>query len=219
MKKTWDLINDVLNKTTNKKKFPDYFKIGGDKVYDKAAIANHFNNFFSNIGPALSSKIRVNSSKSFTSFLLTNVTSTFSFDIVSSKLVTETISKLKPKSSSGHDLLSTYLLKRISHIIVEPLTLTINQSLITGIFPDSLKIAEVIPLFKKDDPQLLDNYRPVSLLPAISKVFEKIVFKQVYQYFTTNKLLYKSQYGFRNDHSTDTHRPLPVVGRVYMGEN
>ena len=49
----------------------------------------------------------------------------------------------------------------------------------------------------------MDNYRPVSLLPVISKVFEKIVFRQVYEYFTKNKLLYKSQYGFRNNHSTE----------------
>ena len=73
----------------------------------------------------------------------------------------------------------------------------------TGIFPERLKIAKVIPLHKKDDPYIFDNYRPISLLTSVSKVFEKVVFQQVYDYFHTNKLLYKSQYGFRADHSTE----------------
>ena len=66
-----------------------------------------------------------------------------------------------------------------------------------------LKIAKVIPLFKKGDQHLLDNYRPISLLPVISKIFEKIVFKQTYEYLTVNNLLYSSQYGFRKGHSTE----------------
>jgi len=61
----------------------------------------------------------------------------------------------------------------------------------------------VAPIFKKDDPHLTDNYRPISLLPVISKVFEKVVFRQVYDYFNDNNLLYKNQYGFRKKHSTE----------------
>ena len=73
----------------------------------------------------------------------------------------------------------------------------------TGIFPNSLKIAKISPIYKKEDPHLTDNYRPISLLPVISKVFEKAAFKQLYDYFNENKLLYKSQYGFRKKHSTE----------------
>ena len=67
----------------------------------------------------------------------------------------------------------------------------------TGICPNKLKIAKVVPVFKKDDPHQPGNYRPISLLPAISKIFEKVVYKQVYNYMNENNLLYKSQYGFR----------------------
>ena len=81
----------------------------------------------------------------------------------------------------------------ISDAIAGPLTVIINQLLFTGIFPDKLKIAKVIPLYKKDDPHIVDNLRPISLLPAISKIFEKIVFNQVYAYFDRTKLLYTSQ--------------------------
>ena len=67
----------------------------------------------------------------------------------------------------------------------------INQSLLTGIFPKKLKIAKVIPLYKKRDRLIMGNYRPISLLPAISKLFEKVVYQQLYHYFTANNLFYK----------------------------
>ena len=118
--------------------------------------------------------------------------------------VISVINKFAPKKSAGHDLISTNLLKEISPLIAEPLSLIINQSLSTGIFPSKLKIAKVIPLHKKNEKDLLDNYRPISLLPSISKVFERIVYNQLYSYLTTNGILFKSQYGFKKSHSTET---------------
>ena len=79
--------------------------------------------------------------------------------------------------------------------------------------PDRLKIAKVIPLFKKGDQHILDNYRPISLLPVISKVFEKIVFDQLYQYFTDNDLIFTSQYGFRKLHSTEL-ASIELIDRI-----
>ena len=95
------------------------------------------------------------------------------------------------------------LLKLLSPALLKPLTIVINQSLLTGIFPNKLKIAKVVPLHKKDDPSLMDNYRPISLLPSISKLFEKIVFIQLTEYLKQNKLLFEGQYGFRENHSTE----------------
>ena len=80
-------------------------------------------------------------------------------------------------------------------------------------FPKKLKIAKVILFFKKDDKLLMDNYRPVSLVTSISKVFEKVAHQQLTNYFTRNKLFYKSQYGFRAEHSTE-FASLELVDRV-----
>ena len=73
----------------------------------------------------------------------------------------------------------------------------------TGIFPDSFKKSKIIPLFKKGEPSLLVNYRPISLLPTISKIFERIIHNQMYDYFNDNNLLAEQQYRFRKLHSTE----------------
>ena len=82
--------------------------------------------------------------------------------------------------------------------------MVINQTLLTGIFPNKLKIAKVIPLFKKGDKSIIiENYRPISILPSISKVFEKIIFNQLYDHLKKHNLFFNGQYGFRRIHSTE----------------
>ena len=112
---------------------------------------------------------------------------------------------MENKTSCGVDGISNSLLKSIKSEIVQPVTVSvlINQMLTTGIFPDKLKIAKVVPLYKKGDNTLFSNYRPISILPSLSEIFEKIVYSQLYAYFECNKLLYSSQYGFRQGHSTE----------------
>ena len=91
----------------------------------------------------------------------------------------------------------------------------INQSLCSVIFPNKLKLAKVIPLYKKEDQRVFGNYRPISLLSSISKIFEKVAFKQIFEYFTCNNLLFNSQYGFRENHSTEL-AALEFVDRIKL---
>ena len=125
----------------------------------------------------------------------------------------ETLNNLKPKPSCGYDGISTRLLKTCRLEICKPLTLIINQMLTTGIFPDDLKVAKVIPLFKKGKKEILDNYRPISLLPSLSKIFERVFFNQIHAYFTAHNLYYSGQYGFREKHSTQL-AALELVDRI-----
>ena len=106
------------------------------------------------------------------------------------------INKLKNKILSEVDEISNKLLKAIGTELSKPLTIIINQCLLTGIFPDLLKIAKVKPLFKHGDACKLNNYRPISLLPTISKVFESFIYSQLYTYFSENNLLNEQQFGF-----------------------
>ena len=205
MRKIWETIKQLLNKNYKQFEFPSTFKINGVNISDKKEIAQQFNNFFVNIGGKLAETILPkHQTKPFDSYLKDRCNSTFNFVPVTRDEVISVIHNFAQKKSAGHDLISTHLLKEISLLIAEPLSLIINQSLCSGIFPSKLKIAKVIPLHKKNEKDLLDNYRPISLLPSISKVFERIVYNQLYSYLTTNGILFKSQYGFRKLHSTET---------------
>ena len=81
---------------------------------------------------------------------------------------------LKNKDSQGNDMISNTLIKLMRHSIVYPLSVLINQSLFSGVFPDELKVGKVIPLFKKGDNDIFENYRPISILPSMSKYLKKL---------------------------------------------
>ena len=202
-KKTWQHINDILCRKKVSTEFPDFFLENDCPIYDKKHIADRFNHFFVNVGPSFSDKIPEPAGLSYKHFLKKTINSRFTFDLVHSSDICKTIQNLKTKTSCGYDGMSTKLLKQISSFISPVLTIITNQSLSTGIFPEKLKIAKVLPLFKKGNFHHFDNYRPISLLPSISKVIERIVYDQLYEYFNKNKLVYDSQYGFRQLHSTE----------------
>ena len=119
------------------------------------------------------------------------------------------IKTLKPKKSSGPDNISSWLIKQLSDAISEPLATLINKSMETGCMPDALKIAKIIPIYKSKETDQFKNYRPISLLPSISKIFEKIVYKRLY-HFMKSKLSSK-QYGFRAKRST-----IQAVTELYV---
>ena len=214
IKDTWNGINKLLNRKGKDNEFPTHLIVDGKILKEDQDIANNFNDFFTNIGPILARDIKTPANKSYKDYLKEKITSNFNFHTVSTDYVKKVLGKLKSKSSSGHDGISSLLLKEINDIIAEVTTLIINQSLSTGIFPDKLKLAKVVPVFKKDNPHQLGNYRPISLLPAISKIFEKVVYTQVYEYLNEYNLLYKSQYGFRKKHSCEL-AAMEVTDKIF----
>ena len=137
----------------------------------------------------------------------------FTFELFKEETTMEIHNNLKPKPSCGYDGISTKLLKKCKLDICKSLTLIINQMLSTGVFPDCLKVAKVIPLYKKDDKALLDKYRPISILPSISKIFERNILYQINDHFTSHDLYYNGQYGFREKHSTQLAAP-ELIDRI-----
>ena len=228
VRKTWGTISEIIQKTKNKPSGIKSVLSEGKRISDPADIAEKFNNFFIRMSSTLADKIKRPVGIHYRQFLHQDILSSFKFDLIDEKKITHVARCLHNKSSSGKDGISLKLLKYLLPGLSKPLTLIINQSLLTGIFPDRLKIAKVIPLYKKGDESILDNYRPTSLLPAFSKIFEKIVHEQLTDYFTRYKLFFDGQYGFRKKHSTELvtielvdrilsdidNKPLPVV--VFM---
>ena len=202
-RKTWLTINTVLNRVDNKKEFPKYFIVDNNHIYDQDKVANEFNKFFVNIGPNLAERINTSSTQNFKDYLNATIDNSFQFNNISLQDIIKIIDNLKSKTSYGFDGISNKLLKYVKDELAEPLLLIINQSLTQGQFPNKLKLAKVTPVYKKDNVHQFDNYRPVSVLSSVSKVFEKVIFNQIYKYFHDNNLFHGSQYGFRTNHSTE----------------
>ena len=110
------------------------------------------------------------------------------------------------------------LLKDIMPVIIKPILHLFNTSLETGFIPESYKCAKVIPVHKSGASDKFDNYRPISILPALSKLLEKIVAYQMIRFLETQNILYTHQYGFRNHR--DTIQPLiHLMHKVFEGLN
>ena len=127
--------------------------------------------------------------------------------------VIKLLRQLPPKHSSGYDNISNVLLKEIGPCIIEILVELFNMSIQSGVFPDIMKIAEVVPLYKGKERFLESNYRPISLLTTISKLLEKIVCTRVYNFLNTTGQINPTQYGFRANHSCD-NAVNHLVGKV-----
>ena len=115
--------------------------------------------------------------------------------------MSDIISLLKSGKSLGPNSIPTKILKLLSPLISSPLSQIINESLQSGVFPDKMKLAKVIPLFKKGCPLTASNYRPISLLSVFSKIIEKVMYERLYNFLVKYEILYSLQFGFRAHHS------------------
>ena len=198
---TWNVINKLINRDKTHNNI-DNLIIENKEITQPAEIAQAFNNFFTNIGPDLASKIS-SDNKHFTDYLSEPNENTMCLIPTNQHEILKIVKALKSKKSTGYDGISTKLLKQIIRNIVIPLEHIFNLSLSAGCCPDLLKLAKVIPIYKKDDPNKVTNYRPISLLPCISKILEKIIYKRLDSFLSLNKILTPAQFGFRKKFSTD----------------
>ena len=166
----------------------------------KIMISEKFNDFFTGIGPSLAKKIPSQVISPLYHMGNRVHQSIFVEPVHHSEI--DAIMKDIKNSPHGHDGITLHILKLAMSSIKIHLAHILNLSLSEGIFPDELKIANVVPLFKADDPMLFNNYRPVSLLCVLSKVFEKIMYSRLMSFLETQKILYHKQLGFRTQHST-----------------
>jgi len=114
--------------------------------------------------------------------------------------IDQIIRKLPKNKAPGNDNINSKILKEISDAISGPLTYIFSLSFITGLVPDLLKIAKVVPIYKKGEKiyQATVNYRPISLLSIFDKILEKLMYKRLSSFLEANKFFYEYQFGFRN---------------------
>ena len=187
----WAIVNEIKGKTRKHN-----ININGDKE----TIANNFNDFLINVAPNLLSQLR---KLPFTCNIEFNQ-NFMNTELSDENEILQIVKNLKNKFSSGYDEISTSILKFVILSVIHPLVYIINNSLTYGIFPDKLKHALVVPIYKKDDPDDITNYRPISLLPSFSKIFEHAMCCRIVNFMEKNNLFNKIQHGYLRGKSTQT---------------
>jgi hypothetical protein len=197
-KAVWNLVNENTGKPKLLKQLNWKIKTGDEILSDPKCISNTFNNYFIDIGRSN----RCHPNNDFSIFLkkkeVDNTKSMFLSPILEYEIIT-IVKKLKNSNACGPDDIHTSLIKNNIDILCIPLTHIFNQHINAGVFPSVLKHAKVIPIHKKGNLMDVGNYRPISLLSVISKVFEKCLAIRIEKYLNNRNYLSINQYGFRKN--------------------
>ena len=202
-RKTWQLVNELSSRQHMKKVIAD-IEIGDIKITSASEMAEAFNCHFAKIGHDLARDIPSAVTDTVPESYLISTNATFSFKSCSPNEVRKLLEKLDTKKSTGFDNLPSRMLKIAAGVLAPSLAFLFNQSVSSGIVPTEWKLARVTPIFKKGKRQDVNNYRPISIIPAVAKVFERIIYDQFFKYLNDNDLLVNCQSGFRSLHSTLT---------------
>ena len=175
-------------------------------VEDRRQIANEFNTFLASVAKKLNAKLYSSTLSQiephhdgFQRFLKNRVNNSMFISPATADEVHEIIQNFKNDKVSG---ISIYVLKKCSGLISVKLTKFIVSFMNEGYFPQILKVGKITPVYKKDDPQKLGNYRPISILPIFGKIFEKVIYSRLYSFMASVNVIYNMQFGFRKNHST-----------------
>ena len=210
--KTWEDIRKIINITTKESKEINCIQVSNKTINNPIKIANNFNNHFTSIAEKIEDNL-VKSKFNYSKYLSNPNEYSFFINPTNPEEVLCEIIKLKNNKSIGSSSIPLKFLKLFKTTISEPISLIANISFSTGTFPSTLKTAIVIPIYKKDDHTVCNNYLPITLLSNISKIIEKLVHKRLTRFLNKNAILYEKQFGFRNNHST-THALLEITEKI-----
>ena len=199
----WKNINSAINyKSVSTSHIQSINNDQGIRLTEPFDISNQFNNFFINIGEKLAKSFHNSTTLNHNAYLKPNSSSLFLKPITSTEIFT-IINQMKSSKSTPSTEGPISLLKLSAPLLCPFLSFLFNKCLEEGIFPNCLKVAEVKPLFKSGSHLITSNYRPISLLPCLSKVFEKCLYARLSEFLEINQILTPHQFGFRSHCATE----------------
>ena len=198
--KVWKGVNSLLSKKQSSPG-PTTLLVNKEHVSDPLKISETFNSFYASIADDIRKTIP-RTPKSFSDYLKTPTAHSLFLNPVSPNDILTCIRQMDVSKASGPYSIPSYILRLIEDIIAEPLSDIVNLSFVEGVFPERLKTAEVIPVYKKDSRLSFDNYRPISLLSNLDKIFEKLIYPRIFNFLDNNNSIFCKQFGFRSKHST-----------------
>lgn len=200
-KKLWDVVKEITN--TKKTNIPSTDLLNlSEKPKDSVNVVN---NYFTGVGAHLAEAISKNNQTINAKTLkpMSDCVASFVMLMTDEKEVERLIMSLKTKCANGWDNISNQFIKEFKKFIIPPLTHICNLCLSNGVFPKVFKHSIIHPIFKSGDRDCISNYRPIAILPAFSKIIEKVINKRLMNYLESKNLLSVKQFGFRNGKSTD----------------
>ena len=203
MKKTWEIVNEIRGKT--KKTIKPLFIIDNKRITDRRIIATKFNEYFISIAEKMNSEassdiiLEKAEIPSFLEYMGRSQESSIYMNECTAEEIMNIINEFENGKASD---IPIKLIKQCSHVISPLLSQYYNIFMIKGEFPDLFKVGKISPVYKKDDEEKFENYRPVSTLPLFGKIFEKIIYSRLYSYLSAKGILQDNQFGFRKSHST-----------------
>ena len=216
IKRTWAIINATIKPG---KRYSSVIKLYHNNVAitDTTKIAETLNNHFTGIGIALKNALPKRNENAFRKYLPQTAPSSIYLQPSTSSEVKNVIMNLK-NVKGNINTLSTKLLKDSSSALAGIISCIFNNIISIGQYPDILKIACVTAIFKSGDKQNVNNYRPISTLPLLNKVFEKLLHARLYSFFESKEILCKEQYGFRKNKST-SDAVTDILNNIYDAVN
>ena len=216
-KNKWSHLKGLLNINKKSKSNIESLHINNETITDSNVICNKLNEHFSSVGQKAASSIpKVN--VDFSDYLTYRQQNNFKFFEITESEIIKAIKNIK--SDNKYPLLEVpiYIYKRVLDIIKLPLKLIFNKCIREGIFPSALKKSKIVPLYKNGSRTLLTNYRPISLLPLLSKIFEKIIHYKLVNFLNKYNIINKNQFGFCKGKST-THALHNMLNPIYEALN
>ena len=204
LKSVWEVLGEALRGSRNVKGGAacGYFEKDGVGITDGNKIANGFCDFYCKVGPNLASRFNHVRDGAFMQFMGEEVNENLYWRPATPWEVEELLVGLESGKAAGWDEISPKVVKRVARELSGPLSRLYNACMREGHYPACFKVARVVPIFKSEDPTQFSNYRPVSVLPVLSQVFERVLKRRLVEFFDRHSVIIPGQYGFRNGHST-----------------
>jgi hypothetical protein len=215
----WKHMKELCPDTTDS--FPNVLRINDNNITDTGQIINALNTHYTNVAnthvPNKKDILEQNYKMKIRDFVSSNISESTMFTIppVSPEFVLKNIKAMQPNKATGLDGLNVQVLKLAAPAIIGSLTEICNNSIKSRIFPSQWKQARIMPIYKGGQKDLCSNYRPISILPILSKILEKHIFTHLYKFLQEHNLLQRSQYGFRKDHSCQTAL-IDLTEKIYQ---
>ena len=212
-KNIWKGVNELIKIDKTRKKDTISLNIDGSISTDPEKVSDELNKHFTTIAGKIRNNIRNNHGNNFKRTLKDSSLNSFFFKRIKSSEMIKIINTLKPKANGPFSIPPT-ILKTILADIAEILSKLFNLSFQSGVFFSSLKIAKVIPIYKnKGSANDVNNYRPISLLSNIDKIFEKLIHLKLVKFLDLSSTIFKNQFGFRSKHSI-THALINLTEKI-----